>query len=139
MFAKTHAWHDGSLYDCLLYSMARYRHLMIKRYLSLLLRRMCLHSEWLESISPTDRHGRDALDFCNLSGCVGNRLDLVMTDASNIVDVFVGTPLGTSDYSFVSCVHRVEQSLPEYNDRSNVFLKHRANWNNCAVRTSTTR
>ena len=24
------------------------------------------HSEWLESVSPTDRHGRDALDFCNL-------------------------------------------------------------------------
>ena len=22
-----------------------------------------LHSEWLESVSPTDRHGRDALDF----------------------------------------------------------------------------
>ena len=21
------------------------------------------HSEWLESVSPTDRHGRDALDF----------------------------------------------------------------------------
>ena len=27
------------------------------------------HSEWLESVSPTDRHGRDALDFYNLSGC----------------------------------------------------------------------
>ena len=48
------------------------------------------HSEWLESVSPTDRHGRDALDFCNLSGCEqmiccptridGNRLDLVMTN-----------------------------------------------------------
>ena len=23
------------------------------------------HSEWLESVSPTDRHGSDALDFCN--------------------------------------------------------------------------
>ena len=27
------------------------------------------HSDWLESVSPTDRHGRDALDFCNQSGC----------------------------------------------------------------------
>ena len=28
------------------------------------------HSERLESVSPTDRHGHDALDFCsNLSGC----------------------------------------------------------------------
>ena len=25
------------------------------------------HSEWLESVSPADRHGRDAVDFCNLS------------------------------------------------------------------------
>ena len=24
------------------------------------------HSEWLESVSPTDRHGLDALDFCDL-------------------------------------------------------------------------
>ena len=25
------------------------------------------HSEWLESVSPTDRHWRNDLDFCNLS------------------------------------------------------------------------
>ena len=29
---------------------------------------------------------------------VGNRLNLVMTDVSDIVDVFIGTPLGTSDH-----------------------------------------
>ena len=94
------------------------------------------HSEW-ESFSPTDRHGRDALDFCNLPGCeqsvrcsthiAGNRLDLVMTDAPDIVDVFVGTPLGTSEHCFVSCVLLVEQSVPEYNVRSTVFLKNRTN------------
>ena len=27
------------------------------------------HSEWLESISPTDWHGCVALDFCNMSDC----------------------------------------------------------------------
>ena len=27
------------------------------------------HSEWLGSVSPTDRHGRDALDFSYLSVC----------------------------------------------------------------------
>ena len=27
------------------------------------------HSEWLKSVSSTDRHGRDAHDFCNRSGC----------------------------------------------------------------------
>ena len=57
------------------------------------------HSEWLESVSSTDRHGRDALDFCYLSGCeqlvrcpthiTGNRLDIVMTDALDIVDVLL--------------------------------------------------
>ena len=96
------------------------------------------YSEWLESVSPTDRHGRDALDFCNLSGCeqlacfpthfAGNRLDLAMTDVADIVDVVVGTPLGISDHCFVSCVLHVEQSLPEYNVRNIVFLNHRTNW-----------
>ena len=48
-------------------------------------------SELLESVSSTDWHGRDALDFCNLWGCeqlvrcpthiAGNRVVLVMTDA----------------------------------------------------------
>ena len=66
----------------------------------------------------------NALDFCNLSDCkqlvrcpthfAGNRLDIVMTEVPVIVDVFIGTPLGTSDYCFVSCVLRVEQSLPEF-------------------------
>ena len=53
----------------------------------------------------TDRHGRDALDFSILSCCeqlvhgpthiASNRLDLVMTDVHDIVDVVFGTPLGT--------------------------------------------
>ena len=60
----------------------------------------------------------------------GNRLDLVMTDVPDIVDVFVGTPLVTSDHCLVSCVLRVEQSVPEYNVRSIVSLKQRTNWDN---------
>ena len=85
----------------------------------------------MESVSLTDRRGRDALDFCNLSGCeqlvrgpthiAGNRLDLVMTDVPDIVDVVVGTPLGTSEHCFCSCVLRVEQSVPEYDVKSSVF------------------
>ena len=76
------------------------------------------HSEWMESVSPTDRHGRELLIFA-MSGCeqlvccpthiAGNRLDLVMINVPNIVDVVVGTTLGTSDHCFVSCVLRVEQ------------------------------
>ena len=56
-----------------------------------------------------------------------NRLDLVMTDVPGIVDVVIGTPIGTSDHSFVSCVLCVDQSVPEINVRSTVFLKHRTN------------
>ena len=57
----------------------------------------------------------------------GNRVDLMMAYVPDIVDMIVGTPLGTSDHCFVSCVLRVEQSGPEYNVRSTVFLKHRTN------------
>ena len=101
------------------------------------------YSEWLESVSPTDRHGSNALDFCYLSGgeqlvsgpahIAGNRLDLVMTDVPDIVNVVVGTPLGTSDRCFVSCVLCVEQSVPEYNVRTTVFLKHRTNWDSVRI------
>ena len=89
-----------------------YSQLMIKQSLSLLVMRKLTLSG-----SITDRHGRDALNFCNLDGSkqlvrspthiAGNRLDLVMTDGPVIVDVFRGTPLGTSDHCFVSCVIRV--------------------------------
>ena len=58
----------------------------------------------------------------------GNRLDLVMTDVPDIVDVVVGTPLGTSDHCIVSCVLLVEQYVPQYSVRSMVFLKHHSNW-----------
>ena len=141
--------HDGSPYDCLLDSMARVQSVDDKAVFVFVGDANAHHSEWLESVSPTDRHGRDALDFCNLSGCeqlvhcpthiTSNSLDLKITDVSDIVDVFVGTPLGTSDHCFVSCVLRVEQSVPEYNIRSTVFLKHRTTWNNVrsAVRNFT--
>ena len=107
------------------------------------------HSEWLESVYPTDLHGCDAFDFCNLSGCkqlvrcpthiVGNRLDPVMMDAPDITGVFIVTPMGIYHHLFVSCVLRVEQPVPENNVRSNVFLKHHTNWDNvcCAVRSIT--
>ena len=72
------------------------------------------HSKWLESVSPTDQNGCDALDFYKLSGCeklvhcptyiAGNKLDLGITDVPDIVDVVVGTPLATSDHCFVSSV-----------------------------------
>ena len=83
------------------------------------------------------------LIFCTLSGCeqlvrcpthiAGNRLDLVMTNVPDIVDVIVGTLLSISDHCFVSYVLRVEQSVPEYKVRSTVFLKYRTNWDSVWV------
>ena len=69
----------------------------------------------------------------------GNRLDLIMADVPGIVEVVVCTLLGTSYHCFVSCVLRVEQSVPEYNVRSTVFLMHCTNWDSVctAVRSFT--
>ena len=81
--------HDGSLYDCLLDSMARVQSVDHKAVFVFVDDANAHHSDWLESVSPTDRDGRDAHDFFNLSGCeqlvrcpthiAGNRLDVVMT------------------------------------------------------------
>ena len=62
--------HDGSLYDCLLDYMARVQSVDDKAVFVYIGHPNAHHSAWLESVSPTDRHAwRDALDFCNLSGC----------------------------------------------------------------------
>ena len=57
--------HDGSLYECLLDSMARVQ----SQVFVFVGDANDHHSECLESVSPTDRHGLDAFVFCNLSGC----------------------------------------------------------------------
>ena len=94
--------HDGSLYDCLLDSTAQIQLVDDEAVFFFVGDH---HSEWLESVSPTDRHWCDDLDFCNLLGyeqlvcspthIAGNRLDLVMTDDPDIVNdiVSVDTPL----------------------------------------------
>ena len=132
-----HAFHrNPGLYDFLYDSMARVQSVDNQAVFVFVSDASVHHSEWLKSVTPTDRHGLVVHDFCNLSGCehavlccpthiAGNRLDLVMTDVPDIVDVIVGTPLSTSDHFFVSCV---EQSVQEYNFRSIVFLQHRTNW-----------
>ena len=66
-------------------------------------RHLAVESTFLYSLqhAPTDQYGHDAIDFCNLSGCeqlvyclthiAGDRLDLMMIDAPDIVDVlFIG-------------------------------------------------
>ena len=78
--------HGGLLYDCLLDSMARVQSADDNAVFVFASEANAHHSE---PVSPTDRHGRDALEFCNLSGCeqmvrgpthiIGNRLHFVMT------------------------------------------------------------
>ena len=94
---------------------------MIRQSLSLLVMPMLItQSGWSQSFLLIDM-GVKLLIFaiCPVVSCpthiAGNRLDLVMTDVPGVVDVVVGTPLGTSDHCFVSRVLRVEQSVPEYN------------------------
>ena len=60
--------HDGSLYGCLLDSMALVQSVNDKTVFVFVSDANAHNSEWLESVTPTDRHGRDALDFFNLSG-----------------------------------------------------------------------
>ena len=129
--------HDGSLYDCLLDSMALVQSVDDKAVFVFVGDANAHHSEWLESVSPTDRHGSDALDFCNLPGCnqlvhclthtAGDRVDLVMTDVPDIVDV-VMVLNSALQITALSLLCRVEHSVPEYNVRNIVFLKHRTNW-----------
>ena len=103
--------HYGSLYDHLLDSMAREQSFDDKAVFVFVGDVNARHSEWLESVSPTDQHRPDILNFFILSCCeqlvrcpthiAGNRLDLVMTDVPDIVDVLMDTPLGTSDHCIV--------------------------------------
>ena len=51
-------WHDGPLYDCLHDSIVIVQSVDDKAVFV-----------FVGDASPTDRHGKDARDFCNLSGC----------------------------------------------------------------------
>ena len=67
-FYRNHV-HEGLFYDCLLDSTARVQTVDYKAVFVFVGEANALHSEWLESASSADRYGRDAVDFCNLSGC----------------------------------------------------------------------
>ena len=56
--------------------------------------------------------------------CHSYRLDLVMTDASDIVDVAIGSQSETSDDCFVRCELPVEQVVPEQNVRRVLLFKY---------------
>ena len=130
--------HNDSIYDCLLLAMAKVQEMDRKAAFVFVGDANAHHTEWLRSVTPTDGHGKAALDFCNLSGCTqlvvgsthnhGNCLDLVMTEVPDVVKVAVGTPLGGSDHSFVGVKLLVNQVVHEHVVRRTVLLKGRANW-----------
>ena len=129
--------HDDSIWDCFLETMARVQEEDRKAAFVYVGDANAHHTDWLESISPTDRHGQNARDFCNLAGAeqlvegpthmAGNRLDLVMTNVPDVVKIWVGSPIGSSDHSYVACRLLVEQSVQEHCIRRRVRLKNRVN------------
>ena len=79
------------------------------------------HQEWLGS-ATTNRRGVAAFDFATVSGCdqlvVGptharrGKLDLLMTDVPDLVQVSVVAPIGNSDHSSLSAVISMAQAVP---------------------------
>ena len=129
---------DDSIYDCLLTSMASIQERDSKASFLFVGDVNAHHREWLNSVSPTDQHGRAALDFCNLAGCEqmvqspthtsGNCLDLLITDATSAVSVCVIPPLGSSDHCGLSVTIQTRFSIPDELISRKVFLKSRVNW-----------
>ena len=76
--------HDSSVYDCLFDAMARAQSVYDKAVFAFVGNANLHHSEWLESVSLTDRHGRDALDFSIclvVSSWCAVQLTLLVTDS----------------------------------------------------------
>lgn len=92
----------------------------------------------MQIVSPTDRHGINALDFCNLCACAqllrgpmhvrSKRLDFVMTDVPDVVEVSSRSPIGSSDHCFGSYRVSVEHVTPVHIVTRRVHLYHRINW-----------
>ena len=80
-----------------------------------------------------------SMDFATKSGCEqiihrpthksGNTLDLIFTDAPAIVASNVGSPIGTSDYCFVSAHIKIEHTIPNVSSSRKIYLKSQADWN----------
>ena len=77
-------------------------------------------------------------DFATVSGCDqlvivptharGRTLDLLMTDAPDLVRVAVVARLGSSDHSSLSIAIPMALAIPNLRVSRRVLLKHRVNW-----------
>ena len=79
------------------------------------------HEEWLNSFT-TILHGRAARDFASLSSCErmktepthidGGVLDVMLTDVPDLIEVRVGSSVGTSDHSAVFIDVMLDKLIP---------------------------
>ena len=129
---------DDAIFDCLLTSMANIQEQDRKAAFLFVGDFNAHHRDWLNSVSPTDCHGIRAFDFASESGCdqlidqpthrSGNCLDLLFSDTPGVVSCRVGSPIGTSDHSYVSAVIQTEQTVPDIAFSRKIYLKARADW-----------
>lgn len=129
---------NDDIFDCLLNSMASIQENDRKAAFLFVGDFNAHHKDWLNSVSPTDCHGLRAIDFSTESGCdqlihspthrSGNTLDLIFTDVPGVVTSNVGSPIGTSDHSFVSAVVRTEQVVPQVCSSHKIYLKSQGDW-----------
>ena len=52
----------------------------------------------------------------------------MFTDVPGVVDVQVAAPIGSSDHSALLLTLTLQQDVPEFSIRREVFLKNRINW-----------
>ena len=129
---------DDSIYDCLLNSFATIQEEDRKSCFIFIGDFNAHHRQWLNSVSPTDRHGVAALDFADVVGCdqlvcgathrSGNCLDLLLTDVGGIVEVQSNAPIGSSDHHSLACKIQLDFPIPDFTITREVFIKSRINW-----------
>ena len=56
-------------------------------------------------------------------------MDLIFTDVPGVVTSRVGSPIGTSDHSYILATVRTRQLVPDISISRKVYLKSLANWN----------
>ena len=129
---------DDSIYDCLLSSYIAIQEEDRKACFLFMGDFNAHHRDWLQSVSPTDRHGISARDFSDVVGCEqlvtgsthtsGNLLDLLLTDVPGVVEVETISPVGSSDHCGLSCKVQLNFPIPNFTLIRQVFIKSKINW-----------
>ena len=129
---------DDSIYDCLMNSYMNIQEDDRKACFVFIGDLNAHHRDWLNSVSPTNRHGIAALNFSDITGCEqlvagathtsGNLLDLLLTDVRGVVGVQTTAPIGTSDHRGLACKIQLNFPIPDFTITREVIIKSRINW-----------